>query len=59
VRAALPGLVQAEDFDNGDPGVAYHDLTPLNSGTAYRQTHVDIETATDGAYDIGWITENG
>ncbi|HEX4346662.1 MAG TPA: carbohydrate-binding protein [Vicinamibacterales bacterium] len=54
--AAIPGTIQAEDFDNGGEGVAYHDLTTGNAGGAYRSTDVDIEPSTDGAYDIGWIS---
>jgi hypothetical protein len=52
--AAVPGTIQAEDFDNGGEGIAYHDTTPGNSGGVYRQTDVDIEPATDGLYDVGW-----
>ncbi len=52
--ASVPGTVQAEDFDNGGEGVAYHDTNGTNSGGAYRQTGVDIESASGGGYDIGW-----
>jgi endonuclease/exonuclease/phosphatase family metal-dependent hydrolase len=52
--AAVPGTIQAEDFDNGGEGLAYHDTTTGNTGGAYRQTDVDIEPATDGVYDVGW-----
>ena len=41
--AALPGTVQAEDFDDGGAGVSYRDTTPGNSGGQYRATDVDIE----------------
>jgi phosphatidylserine/phosphatidylglycerophosphate/cardiolipin synthase-like enzyme len=53
----LPGTVQAENFDNGDAGVAYHDLTPGNIGGDYRVTDVDIEFNSDsgGGYSIGWV----
>ncbi|MGE3955581.1 MAG: carbohydrate-binding protein [Vicinamibacterales bacterium] len=50
---AVPGTIQAEDFDNGADGVAYHDTTSGNSGGAYRSTGVDIETSSVG-YNIGW-----
>jgi hypothetical protein len=40
--SAVPGIIQAEDFDNGGEGVAYHDTTSGNSGGAYRTTDVDI-----------------
>jgi type VI protein secretion system component Hcp len=40
---AVPGLIQAEDFDLGGEGVAYHDNVPGNAGGAYRPTEdVDI-----------------
>jgi hypothetical protein len=53
---ALPGLVQAENFDIGAEGVAYHDATPGNEGAAYRSTDVDIEPTSDadGGYNVGW-----
>src|SRR5215467_5163187 len=53
--ASVPGTIQAEDFDNGGEGVAYHDTTGGNSGGAYRSTDVDIEPAAGGGYDVGWI----
>jgi len=53
--AAVPGTIQAEDFDNGGEGVAYHDTTGGNSGGAYRSTDVDIEPSSSGGYDIGWF----
>ncbi len=53
--SALPGTIQAEDFDNGGEGVAYHDSSSGNTGGAYRSTDVDIEAAAGGGYDVGWI----
>src|SRR5262249_1886423 len=43
------------NFDNGGEGVAYHDTTSGNTGGAYRTTNVDIEQASDGGFDVGWI----
>jgi len=40
-------VIQAEDFDNGGEGVAYHDLDAVNLGGKYRNTGVDIGTTTD------------
>jgi hypothetical protein len=56
--AALPGLVQAEHFDNGGEGHAYHDASSGNSGGAYRATDVDLEGTSDagGGYNIGWVS---
>jgi hypothetical protein len=53
---AIPGKIEAEDFDNGGEGVAYHDLTPTNTQGQYRTTEgVDIEAATEGGYNVGTI----
>src|SRR5215467_11630303 len=51
---ALPGQIDAEKFDNGGEGVAYHDTTSGNSGGQFRNTDVDIEAASEGGYDVGW-----
>ena len=53
----LPAMIEAEDFDNGGEGIAYHDDTPGNSGGAYRDSDVDIQDTSDvgGGYNLGWI----
>ncbi|PYJ08700.1 MAG: hypothetical protein DME25_00800, partial [Verrucomicrobia bacterium] len=33
---SLPGTIQAEDFDDGGEGVAYHDVESANYGGRYR-----------------------
>ncbi|MGE5609374.1 MAG: carbohydrate-binding protein [Bacillota bacterium] len=50
----IPGYIQAENFDNGGEGVAYHDLTSGNDGTAYRNTGVDLQPTNDagGGYHV-------
>jgi len=55
--APIPGLIEAEKFDDGGEGIAYHDLTPGNAGGQYRQTNVDIATALDagGGYTLGYV----
>ncbi len=56
---AITVRIQAEDFDLGGQGVAYHDLTATNSGGAYRPGEgVDIQTTTDtgGGHNVGWIS---
>ena len=55
----IPGKIEAEDYDEGGEGVAYHDTTVGNSGGQYRSDDVDIEETTDtgGGYNIGWIEE--
>ena len=49
--------MEAEDFQSGGEGVAYHDTTPGNAGGAYRKTDVDIQSTTDvnGGFNVGWI----
>lgn len=42
---SIPGVIEAEDFDNGGEGIAYHDLDGVNIGGAYRLDEgVDITT---------------
>jgi hypothetical protein len=50
----VPGRIQAEDYNLGGEGVAYHDTTPGNEGGTYRRDDVDIETG-NGITDVGWI----
>ena len=62
---AVPGVVQAEDFDIGGQGVAYHDTTHQNfnaagePATTYRLESVDLEPASDtgGGYIVGGVRE--
>ena len=55
--AVIPGTLEAEEFDEGGEGIAYHDLTDLNQGGQFRSTGVDIETAFDvgGGFNVGWM----
>ncbi len=52
---AIPGRIEAENYDSGGEGVAYHDTTSDNSGNQYRSEDVDIETCGEGGYNVGWI----
>lgn len=54
---AIPGLIEAEHYDDGGPDVAYYDIDEVNHGAAYRGvTHVDIEQRADASngHGIGW-----
>jgi len=58
VPPVLPALIEAEDFDVGGEGVAYHDTDASNNGGQYRlDESVDIEICYDvgGGYDVGWL----
>jgi len=51
----IPGIIEAENFDKGGEGVAYHDTEAGNLGAQYRTSEgVDIEACTEGGYDLGW-----
>lgn len=63
VPHVVPGTIEAEDFDNGGEGIAYHDQEPghQNSGQAilYRPNEgIEIESYASGEYNIGF-TNNG
>ena len=52
----VPGRFEAEDFDKGGEGVAYHDNVPGNAGGLYRPTEdVDIVAAP---YAGGYVINN-
>ena len=53
--APIPGTIEAEEFDLGAEGAAYFDLTPGNAGGTFRQTAVDIQPASSGGYNVGWM----
>lgn len=54
---ALPGTIEAENFDEGGAGIAYEDDGPGNNGGAHRTTDVDIALASDvgGGFTLGWV----
>jgi hypothetical protein len=59
VVRTIPGLIEAEDFDEGGEGVAYHDTDPENREThqpPYRNTGVDLEwrETASGHFNLGW-----
>ena len=54
--AAVPGIVQAENYDTGGQGVGYSVTSVNGTGTSYRADGVDLETTSDsgGGYNLGW-----
>ena len=62
--AAVPGTVQAANYDTGGQGAAYNVTSANGSANSYRSDGVDLEATADtqdtsaagGAYDIGWTT---
>ncbi|MEM1164805.1 MAG: carbohydrate-binding protein [Planctomycetota bacterium] len=54
--ASIPGTIEAERFDYGGEGVAYHDNTQDNLGGQLRPHEaVDIEANDQGGFNVGWI----
>ena len=54
---SIPGKIEAEHYDQGAPGEAYHDVDEKNHGADYRgPTQVDIEARPDASngHGIGW-----
>jgi len=51
----IPGTIEAENYDTGGKFVAYYDTTAGNSGGQYRSDDVDIETCSEGGYDVNGI----
>ncbi|MER7004210.1 carbohydrate-binding protein [Dactylosporangium sp. NPDC000555] len=56
--AAIPGTVQAENYDTGGQGLAYNVTSVNGTGNAYRADGVDLEATSDtgGGYNLGWTS---
>lgn len=60
VPAAVPGKIEAENFDEGPNGAAYSDTDAENVGGEYRTGDaVDIQVTTDAGagYNVGWTAD--
>jgi len=57
---SLPGTIEAEEYDKGGEGIAYHDKEAENLGHTKKEGDfrtnegVDIEPCNEGGYNIGW-----
>jgi hypothetical protein len=56
--AAIPGTIQAENYDTGGAGVAYNVNSINGTANSYRTDEVDLEATADtgGGYDLGWTS---
>ncbi|MBB6459653.1 cellulase family glycosylhydrolase [Flammeovirga kamogawensis] len=54
VPIAIPGTLEAENYDIGGEGFTFSDSEELNQGGAYRTDGVDIEEIT-GGYQVGYV----
>lgn len=55
VAQSIPGVVEAERYDTGGEGVAYHDEDVENKSGAFRNDGVDVEGDDESGYKVGWI----
>jgi hypothetical protein len=52
----VPGIIQAEDYDTGGEGAAFHDTEAANQGGQYRPGEgVDIEACEEGGFNVGYL----
>ncbi|MFH9967927.1 carbohydrate-binding protein [Streptomyces mirabilis] len=56
--AAVPGTVQAENYDTGGQGVAYNVTSVNGKANFYRADGVDLDNTSDtgGGYNLGWTS---
>ena len=62
--AAVPGTIQAANYDTGGQSTAYNVVSANGTANSYRSDGVDLEDTADtqdtsppgGAYDVGWTT---
>jgi Carbohydrate binding module (family 6)/F5/8 type C domain/Right handed beta helix region len=54
--AAVPGVVQAENYDTGGQGVGYSVASVNGTANSYRPDGVDLEATSDagGGFNVGW-----
>ena len=56
---AIPGLIQAEDYDNGGQSISYSDGSPQNEGGTYRPSEgVDVGAIPSGGFHVGWVSSS-
>jgi hypothetical protein len=51
---AIPGTIQARNYDVGGEGISYHDTTSGNAGGTFRADGVDLHANMDGGTIVGW-----
>ncbi|MGW3984039.1 discoidin domain-containing protein [Streptomyces mirabilis] len=56
--AAVPGTVQAVNYDTGGQGVAYNVTSVNGNANSYRADGVDLDNTLDtgGGYNLGWTS---
>jgi len=55
--ADVPGTIQAENYDRGGEGIAWHDTTSGNVFNTYRSDDMDVGAIVGaGGYHVGYLT---
>lgn len=60
-NVTIPGIVEAENFDKGGEGLAFHDSDSNDEAkSGYRSDNegVDIKKTTNGGYVLGWTSQD-
>ena len=59
-KSAIPGIIQAEDYNAGENWTAYYDIWGGNDGAIYRRDDVDIGVTYDigSGYKVGWTQDD-
>lgn len=55
VPVTVPGVIEAENYDEGGSNVGYFDKSSGNNGNVYRNDNVDLESNRVGGTSVGWI----
>lgn len=59
VQWPIPGVIEAENYDDGGPAIAYFDCDATNNGGAYRPAEsVDVQACSEGGFNVGWMCSN-
>jgi N-acetylneuraminic acid mutarotase len=53
--ASIPGTIEAENFDKGTEGVAYHDNESADLGKGYRSSGVDVQPGGSNRFNVGFV----
>ena len=53
---AIPGTVEAENYNVGGQGVGYSDTSNGNSGGKHRDENVDISAGPSDNFNVGWTS---
>jgi hypothetical protein len=59
VLTTIPGVIEAENYDEGGADIAYFDTGLGNNGDVYRLDGVDLQESEDvgGGYNVGWTAD--